>query len=151
MQERVAAIVNYLIRQSLDPQKKLNKVEEMIQNLIDLGFETAEIDAAFEILLAEPEKGKDPAPKEELFRPVWIFGQPEEAKLSSRLRGRLLSLYSKSYLSCEEMNEILLCAMKMEKDEVDLIDLGYLLASVIKEEARLEILLPRREERRLIS
>lgn len=82
-------------------------------------------------------------------RPVWIFGDQEQIKLSPQLRGELLRLYQDSYLTMEEMFAIVNCAMSMECGEIKVTDLAYLISRVIRETTKVETLLSNKELRML--
>ncbi|HHU50588.1 MAG TPA: DUF494 family protein [Firmicutes bacterium] len=205
-QERVLALIDYLeelCRSSetdLD-MKQLYGNDRFYNDLLKLGFDSAEINMAFALILKGPEKlesGEErngpvskegpsaaihrqeqerPIPVEKndtcqpqqtagmtgkkkpsssltpsptvYPRPVWIFSDQEQIKLSPQLRGELLRLYQDSYLTMEEMFAIVNCAMSMECGEIQVTDLAYIISRVIRESAKVETLLSNKELRML--
>jgi uncharacterized protein Smg (DUF494 family) len=190
-QERILVLVDYLISLCRSQETDLDKErlygdDQLYEDLVKLGFDSKEINMAFELILKEPEKiesrgrahtsaGEIPAPEGEIsapsqpqeqeiliqavgqyspqpvvpFRPVWIFGAQEQIKLSPQLRGELLRLYLDSYLTTEEMFEIVNYAMGMDCGEIKVTDLAYLISRVIKESTKVETLLTHKELRML--
>lgn len=194
-QERILVLVDYLVglyrSQVTDLDKeRLYGNDQLYEDLVKLGFDSKEINMAFELILKEPEKiesrgrahacacaGENPAlegetsatcqPQEQdiliqadgqyplqhtpemvvPFRPVWIFGDKEQIKLSPQLRGELLRLYLDSNLTMEEMFDIVNYAMGMECGEIKVTDLAYLISRVIKESTKVETLLTNKELR----
>lgn len=194
-QERILVLVDYLINLCRSPETNLDRErlygnDQLYEDLVKLGFDSKEINMAFELILREPEKiesrglahacaGENPAlegetsapgqpqeqeiliqtdgqyppqhtPEMEVpFRPVWVFGDREQIKLSPQLRGELLRLYLDSYLTTEEMFEIVNYAMGMDCGEIKVTDLAYLISRVIKESTKVEALLTHKELRML--
>ncbi|HEY8343769.1 MAG TPA: DUF494 family protein [Bacillota bacterium] len=182
-QERVLALVDYLVELCRSSEtdldmKQLYGNDRFYNDLLKLGFDSAEINMAFALILKGPEKlesgeerngpvreeGPGAAihrPERERSipvaassptvptRPVWIFSDQEQIKLSPQFRGELFRLYQDSYLTMEEMFAIVNCAMSMECGEIQVTDLAYIISRVIRESTKVETLLSNKESRML--
>ena len=142
MFQRVLAIISYLVRFYSDRPTENELEESVVDNLLNEGFKLEEINTAFELILREPERIEKTSQKPDLTRPCWIFSDIFENKLTPRLRAELLRLYYGSYLSVEEMADLIHACLYLKKEEVDLSDLPLLVAGVIKDPLRKWMLLP---------
>ncbi len=141
MFQRVLAIISYLVRFYSDRLTENEFEESVVDNLLNEGFKLEEINTAFELILREPERIENTDQKPDLTRPCWIFSNIFENKITPDLRAELLRLYYASYLSVEEMADLVHACLYLKKEEVDLSDLPFLVSGVIKDPLRKWILL----------
>lgn len=121
MRERVLAIVSFIAQYFLDDQDLMTE-SDLVEELLSVGFEAEEIDAAFtwmeEQTLSSPASGdiKLGAPAS-----TWrIFSDEENRVLSPEARGFLTRLRRMGILDTELMEEIIGKALQVAEDDISL-------------------------------
>ena len=119
MRERVLAIVNLIAQYFLEEQEPKSE-NDLVEELLAIGFEADEIDAAFCWM---ENQTLSPARPEELTVPVTshrVFSGEEQRMLASEARGFLVRLRSVGILDEELFEEIVQKSVEMSDEEVSL-------------------------------
>ena len=121
MRERVLAIVSFIAQYFLDDRDMMTE-SDLVEELLSVGFETEEIDAAF--VWMETQALSAPAGSEtSLSAPTLshrVFSTEESRTLSSEARGFLTRLRTMGILDDETQEEVIEKALLMAEDEVSL-------------------------------
>ncbi|NLW56210.1 MAG: hypothetical protein GX050_06290 [Firmicutes bacterium] len=141
MERRVLAIVSFLVRFYADWSGEGEREKAVVDDLLKEGFALEEINTALTLFLGQPEKIEDNPPEKPAHRPFWIFSDAVSRKTSPQLRAELLRYYNGSYLTLEEMADLVHACIYSPKDEVKLSDLPALVNGVIKDPLRCSMLL----------
>ncbi|MBN1142200.1 MAG: DUF494 family protein [Deltaproteobacteria bacterium] len=129
MRDRVLAIVNLIAQYVFENQELFND-DGIIQELINVGFDLDEINAAFswiENLSVESLDGKEKRglPTVNTFR---VFSPEEKSALTLEAQGLLVRLWSLGLMDTEEMEDLISNALSMEDGEVTLQDMKAMVA-----------------------
>jgi uncharacterized protein Smg (DUF494 family) len=148
--ERIIQIINHVMKEILRHDSNVCSKQSLTRDLLQLGYDIDDIDTAFQSLYAVPlflseEIGRG-LEVHQSQRGHRILGQAERKKLSLAFQGEIMRLMNCSILSAEEIEQILLEAMRLEMAEVGLKELEYILQQVIKDEERLLLILPYRND-----
>lgn len=121
MRERVLAIVSFIAQYFLDDRDMITE-NDLVDELLSIGFEAEEIDAAFcwmeSQALTAPVGGET-----SLSRPAHnhrVFSTEENRALSAEARGFLTRLRSMGILDDEIHEDVVDRALQMAEDEVTL-------------------------------
>ena len=121
MRERVLAIVSFIAQYFLDDQDVITETD-LIEELLAVGFETDEIDAAF--CWMETQAFSPPASGEATLTPPTtshrVFTAEEIRGLTPEARGFLARLRSMGILEDDILEEVIEKALHMAEDEVTL-------------------------------
>ncbi len=121
MRERVLAIVSFIAQYFLDDRDMMTE-NDLVEELLAVGFEAEEIDAAF--CWMESQAFCAPASNEStLSAPALshrVFSAEENRVLSSEARGFLTRLRTMGVLDDEIQEEVIEKALHMQEDEVTL-------------------------------
>ncbi len=153
MERRVLAIVSYLVRYYAGRPGADACEETVVDDLLKEGFALEEIKTALTLFFGEAEKIEDSRQEKTDHRPYWIFNEAVSRKTSPELRAELLHYYYSSFLTVDEMADLVHACLYLPKDEVKLSDLPALANGVIKDPLRRSILLAAatREEEQFFS
>ncbi|MBN2427339.1 MAG: DUF494 family protein [Deltaproteobacteria bacterium] len=129
MRDRVLAIVN-IIAQYVYEKRDLSGDGNIIQELLDTGFNLEEINAAFhwiENLSDDNLKngGEDSETREESTR---VFTSEEKRTLSLEAQGLLMKMRTMGMLTCDEMEEIIGQVVSVEEDGISFQELKAVIA-----------------------
>jgi uncharacterized protein Smg (DUF494 family) len=146
MMERVIEIVSYIMKQVLFQGDNICSERDLVEALVQLGFNPEEIEQAFKLLYSLPntlksniEELSELSDLEEGHR---IFSPTEQKKLSITCQGEILRLVNSSLLTINELEKVLTEALQMETNEVGLKELEQILYKVIVDEERLLMIIP---------
>lgn len=121
MRERVLAIVSFIAQYFLDDQDVITETD-LIEELLAVGFETDEIDAAF--CWMETQAFRTPASGETTLAPLAlshrVFTAEENQGLSPEARGFLARLRSMGILDDILLEDVIAKALNTVEDEVTL-------------------------------
>lgn len=117
MNETVIEIVSFLIKKLLNDEEELIiREEEIVEELLELGYDIQDIDQAFELIydgaeIIEEENVYygDTAKKSDYNR---IFSVAEKMYLPLKVRGLMIKLMASNYLSTKENEEIIIRAIQ---------------------------------------
>lgn len=127
LNERVMAIVNLIARYIMDDEMALSE-QEIVDELLTVGFEVDEIDAAFSwmesVSLHETEQRQDFA----LPTSVRIFSTEEKLAITSEGRGFLIRLHQLGILGPVVMEEIIERLVEYGEGSADLVEVKTLTA-----------------------
>ena len=126
MRDRVLAIVSIITQYILDDHDLITSEQEIVQELLDIGFDADEIDAAFTWMenQALPE-GQPPATS--LSVPAQrIFTTQESMALSLEARGFLVRLQAMGILDHDMVEEIIERAVASAEDAVSLKEIKHI-------------------------
>ncbi len=119
MRERVLAIVSLIAQFVMEDREHVSDTE-IVEELLAVGFEAEEIDAAFSWMEKLSLPSADAASQELAPSTHRVF-TPEECRgLSSEARGFLIRLRSMGILNDEIQEEVVARALQMGEDEVSL-------------------------------
>ncbi|NLC71002.1 MAG: DUF494 domain-containing protein [Desulfuromonadaceae bacterium] len=129
LRDRVLAIVNFIAQYVFEKNDFLND-DGIIQELISVGFNLDEINAAFswiENLSTESldTEGAKEVPANHTFR---IFSSEEKSALSLESQGLLSRLWVLGLVNADEMDEIISNALSMNDGDVTLQDVKAMVA-----------------------
>ncbi len=121
MRERVLAIVSFIAQYFLDDRDVMTE-NDLVEELLSVGFEAEEIDAAF--IWMESQALCSPAGSETSLnvpcRSYRVFTNEENLALSSEARGFLTRLRTMGILDNDVQEEVIEKALQMADDEVTL-------------------------------
>ena len=129
MRDRVLAIVN-IIAQYVFEKRDLLSDANIIQELLDTGFDLEEINAAFhwiENLSVDNVKHNDEE-SETREGSTRVFTPEEKRTLSVEAQGLLMKMRAMGMLSCDEMEEIIGQVMSVEEDSISFQELKAVVA-----------------------
>lgn len=128
MRERVLAIVSIIAQYIMEDRDFLNEVD-IVEQLLEEGFETEEIDAAFSWMESLSLQGRAGTPRKDLVMPSQRIFTPEETRVFSRdAMGFLIRLRTLGILDDDLQEEIIDKAMRMTEAEVNLKEIKALTA-----------------------
>jgi uncharacterized protein Smg (DUF494 family) len=146
--ERIIQIINHVMKEILRHDSNVCSKQSLTRDLLQLGYDIDDIDTAFQSLYAVPLFLSEGIEYDtEVFqtkRGHRILSPEEQNKLSLAFQNEILRLINCSILSAEEIEQILLEAMRLEMAEVGLKELEFILQRVIKDKERLLLILPNR-------
>jgi uncharacterized protein Smg (DUF494 family) len=144
--ERIIQIISHVMKEILRHDNNVCSKQSLTRDLLQLGYDIDDIDTAFQSLYAVPLFLSEGVGREsevhQCQRGHRILGPAEQKKLSLAFQGEILRLMNCSILSTDEIEQILMEAMRLEMAEVGLKELEYILQRVIKDEERLLLILP---------
>lgn len=144
--ERVIEIVNFVMKQVLDQGETSLSEKRLIEELVDLGYQSDEIKLAFKLIYSISNNLKsDPESMGNVIRirhGQRVFSADEQKKLSVSFQGELLRLTNLCLISSEEAEEVLVEAMQSASAEIGLKELDLILHKVINDEERLLMINP---------
>jgi Smg protein len=117
LRERVLAIVNLITRYFLEEHEPKSE-SDLVEELLAIGFDTDEIDAAFSWM---EDQTLQPLQPETLVAPLLshrVFSPEEQRILSSEARGFLIRLRSLGILDEDLFEEIIHKSVEMSDEEV---------------------------------
>lgn len=120
MKERVLAIVNLIAQYIMDDDEMALNEQEIVEELLTVGFEAEEISAAFSWMenMSQEQAGRDND-----FQPqtgIRIFTEEEKMAISSEGRGFLLRLQQLGILQPLQKEEIIDRLVYMSEEPADL-------------------------------
>ncbi len=128
MRERVLAIVSFIAQYVMEEKDFLSE-HDIVEQLLEEGFEVEEIDAAFTWMEHLALQGRRRETAQSLTLPTQrIFTPEENLALSQPARGFLIRLRSLGILDDELQEEIIEKALQMEDDEITLREIKALTA-----------------------
>jgi uncharacterized protein Smg (DUF494 family) len=144
--ERVIEIVSYIMKQVLFQGDNICSVRDLVDALVQQGFNPEEIEQAFKLLYSLPNALKTNVEELSQLSDIKeghrIFSPTEQKKLSVTCQGEILRLFNCSLLSLSELEKVLAEALQMETTEVGLKELEQILYKVIGDEERLLMIIP---------
>ncbi len=140
--ERVMEIANYVMKQVLFQGDSSISERNLIADLIELGYQPNEIEAAFRLLYSIPTSLKTSVVEHNLGSNGYrIFSKAETRKLSIACQSEILRLSNAHLISAVEREKIMSEAVDLEIAEVGLKELELILHKVIQDEERLLLIL----------
>ncbi len=127
MRERVLAIVSLIAQYVLEEKDPLTETE-LVEELLAVGFEAEEIDAAFSWMEGVSLQAVHPLPPDFQVPSCRIFTREEIRALSVEARGFLVKLRMMGILDDETQEEIIAKALQVAGDELDLKEVKALTA-----------------------
>ena len=145
MNNKIIEIVSFLIQRMLNDEEILLEEEEIIQELLELGYNIQDIDEAFELIyngtdIIEAENIQF----EDLERiPYYnrIFTMAEKLYLPLRIQGLILRLMFSNLLTSKENEEIIIKAIKNSfAGYVSPSSLWSIIEDVVKDQRKLDLI-----------
>jgi len=129
LRDRVLAIVN-IIAQYVFEKRDLMSEGNIIQELLDTGFDLEEINAAFHWIENLSVDNVQPGDGESETREgaTRVFTPEERRALSLEAQGLLMKMRNMGMLSCDEMEEIIGQVMSVEEDGISFQELKAVVA-----------------------
>ena len=128
MRERVLAIVTILARYFLE-ERNLISDTELVEELLSVGFDEEEIDAAFSWMQGLSPVSDSPTGQKPLVSYAQrIFSADEQRLLSDEARSFLIRLRTLGILDDEAQEEVIERAFQMEEDEISLKEIKVMTA-----------------------
>lgn len=128
MRERVLAIVTILARYFLE-ERNLSSESELVEELLSVGFDEEEIDAAFNWMQGlSPSSDASIEKKPLTIYAQRIFSADEQRLLSDEARGFLIQLRTLGILDDETQEEIIERAFEMEEEDLSLKEIKVMTA-----------------------
>lgn len=126
MRDRVLAIVNIITQYILEDQGLVANEQEMVQELLEIGFEADEIDAAFTWMETQT-LDETHGHQDQLDLPTQrIFTVHENLALTREARGFLVKLRALGILDPETQEEIIAHAVEAAEEPMSLRDIKQL-------------------------
>ncbi len=126
MRDRVLAIVSIITQYIMDDHDLVTSEQEIVQELLDIGFDAEEIDAAFSWMETQALRTDEPRPPS-LDQPTQrIFTTQENLTLSLEARGFLVRLRAMGILDNAMEEEIIERAVSSADDEVSLKEIKHI-------------------------
>jgi uncharacterized protein Smg (DUF494 family) len=143
--ERVVEIVSYVIRQYLTrPFGEFGPDQAIVAELFRLGYTQQEVETAISLLCLIPNHFDSKVENDdfiEVQNGYRVFSPIEKKKFSLSFQGELLRLMNSSLLTNDELEKVIIEALKVESNEVGLKELELILHKVINDEERLLMIL----------
>lgn len=128
LRERVLAIVTILARYFLE-ERNLISDTELVEELLSVGFDEEEIDAAFSWMQGLSPVSDSPTGQKPLVAYAQrIFSADEQRLLSNEARSFLIRLRTLGILDDEAQEEVIERAFQMEEDEISLKEIKVMTA-----------------------
>ena len=129
MRERVLAIVTILARYFLEERNLISETE-LVEELLSVGFDEEEIDAAFNWMQGLSPVSDSPAAQQKplVSYPQRIFSADERRLLSDEARGFLIRLRTLGILDDEAQEEVIERAFQMEEEDISLKEIKVMTA-----------------------
>jgi len=128
LRERVLAIVTILARYFLE-ERNLISESELVEELLSVGFDEEEIDAAFNWMQGLSPVSDSPVQQKPLTSYAQrIFSSDERRLLSDEARGFLIRLRTLGILDDETQEEIIERAFQMEEEDLSLKEIKVMTA-----------------------
>jgi len=144
--ERVIEIVSFIMKQVLFQGENICSERDLVDALVQQGFQPEEIERAFKLLYSLPTTLKSDieelAELSDLEEGHRIFSPTEQKKITVTCQGEILRLFNSSLLSLNELEKVLAEALQMDTSEVGLKELEQILYKVIADEERLLMIIP---------
>ena len=129
MRERVLAIVTILARYFLEERNLISETE-LVEELLSVGFDEEEIDAAFNWMQGLSPVSDSPAAQQKplVSYAQRIFSADERRLLSDEARGFLIRLRTLGILDDEAQEEVIERAFQMEEEDISLKEIKVMTA-----------------------
>ncbi|MCK4257533.1 MAG: DUF494 family protein [Halanaerobiales bacterium] len=140
MNSNIIEIVSLLVQRLLHNEDLTVNEEEIVQTLIELGYDIIDIEMAFELIFSSAEIiGISESYENHTYLPssMRIFSQSEKMLFSSEAYGILIFLLSKGLLANQELEEIIGRSFSLQAIEIDKQELWQLLKMSIKNRLKL--------------
>lgn len=145
MNDNVIKIVSYLIQKMLNDEEILLEEEDMIQELLGLGYNIKDIDQAFELIYNDTEiieeenihfDGLDRIPHYNR-----VFTMAEKLYLPLNIQGLIIKLMFSKLLSIKENEEIIIRAIQSSYgDLVSPSNLWSIVEDVVQDQRKLDLI-----------
>ncbi|HYH02494.1 MAG TPA: DUF494 family protein [Bacillota bacterium] len=146
LMERIIQIISHVMKEFLTHEGHACSRQSLTKELVRLGYDPDDINAAFDSLFAVPvflnDKVCFPEKFSEIKQGQRIFSPAEQKKLSMAFQREIVRLTNCCLLSLSEAEQVLFEAMQLEITEVGLKELELILQKTIKEEERIMLMLP---------
>lgn len=143
--ERVVEIVSYVIRQYLTrPFGEFGPDQAIVAELFRLGYTQQEVETAISLLCLIPNHFESKVETDDFIdvqNGYRVFSPIEKKKFSLSFQGELFRLMNSSLLTNDELEKVIIEALKVESNEVGLKELELILHKVINDEERLLMIL----------
>lgn len=143
--ERVVEIVSYVIRQYLTRSfGEFGPDQAIVAELFRLGYTQQEVETALSLLCLIPNHFESKVETDdflEVQNGYRVFSPIEKKKFSLSFQGEIFRLMNSSLLTNDELEEVIIEALKVESNEVGLKELELILHKVINDEERLLMIL----------
>lgn len=143
--ERVVEIVSYVIRQYLTRSfGEFGPDQAIVAELFRLGYTQQEVETALSLLCLIPNHFDSKVETDdflEVQNGYRVFSPIEKKKFSLSFQGEIFRLMNSSLLTNDELEEVIIEALKVESNEVGLKELELILHKVINDEERLLMIL----------
>lgn len=143
--ERVVEIVSYVIRQYLTrPFGEFGPDQAIVAELFRLGYTQQEVETAISLLCLIPNHFDSKVETDDFIdvqNGYRVFSPIEKKKFSLSFQGELFRLMNSSLLTNDELEKVIIEALKVESNEVGLKELELILHKVINDEERLLMIL----------
>ena len=143
MNENVIEIVSYLVKKIMHNEDVVENEQKLVQNLVNQGYEIADIDTAFELIFsselyceAESEEGGF-----NLSNSHRVLDFRERFKLSLKVRGLLIRLSALNLINDEELEDILKMSLRFRQTEIGLKGFWRVLQRVVDNPSRLSLII----------
>lgn len=127
MRERVLAIVTLIAQYVMEDRDPLSE-SDLVEELLSVGFEAEEIDAAFSWMENLSLKPSERSERNLALTSQRIFTPEENRAISSEARGFLVRLRALGILDDQTQEEVIEKALQVAEDEVTLSELKTLTA-----------------------
>ncbi|HLV08840.1 MAG TPA: DUF494 family protein [Halanaerobiales bacterium] len=142
MNENIIEIISLLVHKLINEEDMVFE-DELIEELLDMGYDIKDIDEAFELIY----NGTEIIGEENYYvndlkgLPFYnrVFTVSERLYLPIEIRGMLLKLISSNYLSFEECEEVIIRVIQDNfEGQITALGLWYILEQVVDETGILE-------------
>ncbi len=140
MNSNIIEIVTILVQKLLHNEDLAANEEEIVQTLIDLGYDIKDIEMAFELIFSSAEIiGISEVYENHNYLPTSnrILSQSEKVLFSLEAQGILLDLSNIGLISNEELEEMIERALNVQSLEVDKSHLWKLLKTTVQNRLKL--------------
>jgi len=129
--DRVLTIVSLIAQYILEEKDLTSSEHEIVEQLLEYGFEAEEIDAAFSWMEDRSLPADTSTPPAMALAAQRIFSAQEKRALSLEARGFLIRLRNLGLLDTGTEEEIIQSALELVEDEVSLEEIRHLAALLI--------------------
>jgi Smg protein len=136
LRERVLTIVSLIAQYILEKQDLVSSDHEIVEQLLEYGFEAEEIDAAFSWMEHQGQPDDPSAHPQMTFAAPRVFSGREKCALSLEARGFLVRLRSLGILDVETEEEIIQSVLDLDEEEISLKEIRHLAAMLITSRSR---------------